>query len=550
MSTIFPLSASAVGATLSFVVAAVGLVAGTARAQEPVQITLKTLTAQMKFDLTDLAVPPGARVKLTFENPDDMPHNVVFCSPGTDVVQLVNKMLEQPELALKNNFLPDDPKVWLKSRLVNPHEKQELEFTAPTVAGNYPYVCSFPGHAASMQGVLRVLSDGPRLEHLKFALYLGAWKSLPDFTPLTPHRVGDVPDNLIQLNFDDYKNQYALVFTGDLNVPENGDYTFYVASDDGGRVFIDDERVLNVDGIHPASIKDAKRKLKKGRHAVRVEYFQAEGGSALYVGWKGEKFDTTAWSKWTPPNWKAGVDQKVNEFVGMPLEPKNAPVIYRNFIAGAGNRAIGVGFPSGLNFAWSAEAMNFSMAWRGAFMDAARHWKNRGGGHQPPAGFDVVRPAELAPPFAVLAEANAEWPTFTPDQPLEGYAWKGYSLDKEGLPSFRYIWRGVEVEERIESTGSFKAGGALVRTLTLKGEIPAKSFLLLSRKAKVNPAGGSFAVQAEKLSLAGINYPNQILIQAEGATVVGDSLLVPARGRIQITYAWPESIGGHSHVAQ
>ena len=214
MSSTSPVSASFVRATFSCLLAAVALVAGHARAEEPVQITLKTLTAQMKFDLTDLAVPPGARVKLTFENPDDMPHNVVFCSPGTDVVQLVNKMLEQPELALKNNFLPDDPKVWLKSRLVNPHEKQEIEFTAPTVAGNYPYVCSFPGHAASMQGVLRVLGDGPKLEHLKFALYLGAWKSLPEFKTLTPHRIGDVPDNLIQLNFDDYKNQYALVFAG------------------------------------------------------------------------------------------------------------------------------------------------------------------------------------------------------------------------------------------------------------------------------------------------------------------------------------------------
>jgi plastocyanin len=532
-----------------------GLLAASAPAllaQEPVQINLKTLTAQMKFDLSELVVSPGTKVKLLFENPDDMPHNVVFCQPGTNVEQLVMKMLEKPEEALKNNFLPDDPKVWLKSRLLNPHEKQVIEFTAPEKPGNYPYVCSFPGHAASMQGVLRVLGEGPKLENLKFALYLGSWKNLPNFTELTPHRTGDVPDNLVQLNFDDYKNQYGLVFTGTLKVPANGEYTFYSASDDGCRITVGDEQVHKHDGIHPAEIRESKKKLKKGEYPVRIEYFQAEGGAALYVGWKGEQFDTTAFSKWTPENWKKGVQQKTNEFVGLPLDPKGAPIIYRNFIAGAGNRSIGVGFEGGLNYAWSAETMNFTLAWRGAFMDAARHWRSRGGGHQSPAGFDVVRPAELVPPLAVLESQNAEWPKFTPDQPLEGYAWKGYDLDQNGVPTFHYTWKGVQVDEKIESSGDFKKGGSLVRTLTLKGPIPAKSFLLLSQKAKLTSAKDGYAVQGEKLNLNGTNYENQILIKAPGATVSGNSLLVPVSEKIQISYTWPEMHPANhaTHTAQ
>jgi len=533
----------------SVFLAVIGLSLNALAADEPVKITLKTLAAQMKYDLTELSVSPGSKVKLTFENPDDMPHNVVFCNPGTDVVALVNKMLEKPELAMKNNFLPEDSRVWLKSRLVNPHEKQEIEFTAPTKPGLYPYVCSFPGHAASMQGMLRVLGDGPKLENLKFSLYLGSWKNLPDFSKLTPHRTGDVPDNLIQLNFDDYKNQYGLVFTGSLKVPASGEYTFYLASDDGSRIFIDDERILNADGIHPASIREGKKKLSTGTHSVRVEYFQAEGGASLYVGWKSEKFDTTALSQWKPEGWKKGVEQKVNEFVGLPLEPKDAPIIYRNFIAGAGNRSIGVGFPGGLNFAWSAEAMNFSMAWRGAFMDAARHWKNRGGGHQPPAGFDVVRPSELAPPLAVLNSGDT-WPSFVPDSPLEDYKWKGYELDKAGIPSFHYTWKGVEVEDRLEAKGNFKQGGVLVRTLTLKGNIPEKSFLLLSQKARMNPTAAGMEVRGGKLDLVGTNYENVVLIQADGASVVGDALLVPATSKIQVTYAWPDGHAAHSHAAQ
>jgi hypothetical protein len=179
--------------------------------------------------------------------------------------------------------------------------------------------------------------------------------------------------------------------------------------------------------------------------------------------------------------------------------------------------------------------MNFALAWRGAFVDAARHWRNRGGGYQPPAGFDVVRPADLAPPLAVLNSADAPWPSFVPDKPLEGYAWKGYQLDPNGVPTFHYTWRGVSVEDRIDAKGDFKSGGTLVRTLTLTGDIPAKAFLLLSKNAKVTAADKGFAVAGEKLNLVGTNYPNQCLIQTEGAAVMGDALLVPARKQIQVT---------------
>jgi plastocyanin len=515
-------------------------------AENSTVITLKTLTAQMKFDQGELLVSPGAKVMLTFENPDDMPHNVVFCQPGTNVEELVMKMLEHPEEAMKRNFLPEDPRVWLKSKLLNPQETQILEFQAPEKPGLYPYVCSFPGHALSMKGVLKVLGQGPKLTDLKFSLYHGEWKKLPDFSGLTPHREGGVPDNLIQLNFDDYKNQYALVFAGVLKAPATDEYTFYTAGDDGVRLFIDGEVVLNDDGIHPAKIKEKKKKLKGGDHKVRVEYFQAEGGSELYVGWKSDRFDTTALSKWTPPNWKTPVVQKQDEFIGMPLEPKGGPILYRNFIAGAGNRSIGVGFPGGLSFAWSAETLNLALAWRGAFMDAARHWKNRGGGAQPPAGFDVLSPTSLVPPLAVLDSDAAPWPAFTPDATPEGYSWKGYTLDSKGVPSFHYQWRGIEVEDRIESTGDFKSPeGGLVRTLKLNGKLPEKAFLLLARDAAVEAINGGFHVKGQKVSLPSGNFENQFSIQVEGASVRDGQLLVPVRREIKAFYSWP-----NVHAAQ
>jgi plastocyanin len=504
------------------------------RAEEVQPIILKTLTAQMKFDQSELFVSPGARVKLVFENPDDMPHNVVFCNPGTDVEKLVMKMLEKPELAIQRGFIPEDPSVWLHSRLLNPHEKQELEFTAPKNPGIYPYVCSFPGHALSMKGNLKVLGEeGPKLTQLQFALYLGDWVKLPDFQSLTPHRSGSVEDNLIQLKFDDYKNQYALVFTGKLRAPRTADYTFSLASDDGGRLLIDNEPLLTHDGIHAAAVREKKKRLTEGEHDVRVEYFQAAGQAELFLAWRSDFFDITALSKWKPADWRVPVALKTDEFSGLPLQPQTEPIIYRNFIAGAGNRPIAVGFPGGLNFAWSAESMNLALVWRGAFVDAARHWRNRGGGHQPPAGFDVERPVELAFPLATLPSPDQPWPSFNANNPSADYRWKGYSLDPKGIPTFEYHWKSLQIRDRLEAQGDFKSpAGRLVRSIHIQGTPPPNTFLLLARGSSIRSAG------TNAFQLAG---PSDFTIEAKGARIQGDQLIVPVQKNLEIHYRWPKA---------
>ncbi len=193
--------------------------------------------------------------------------------------------------------------------------------------------------------------------------------------------------------------------------------------------------------------------------------------------------------------------------------------------------------------------MNLALAWRGAFIDAARHWRNRGGGHQPPAGFDVVRTTDLVPPLAVVEDAAAAWPSFTPDQPLKDYTWKGYTLDELGVPTFRYLWMGVEVEDTFTAHGDFKSGGKLVRTLKLKGKIPAKAQLLLAQEADIQLSEGAFQIKGQKLAQPGMRSENRVSIMAEGASIQGRSLMLPAKEEIRITYSWPGSNLHSAHAA-
>ncbi|MDB6139031.1 MAG: hypothetical protein JWO94_2103, partial [Verrucomicrobiaceae bacterium] len=265
-----------------------------ALAADPAVFTVRTLTAQMKYDTTELRVQPGAAVTLHFENGDDLPHNLCLCDRGTDVMEMSTRQMDKPEEALKRNWLPDDKRIWAHSRLLNPKESDTLTFIAPKEAGHYPFVCTFPGHALTMRGSLNVFPKGETVKDLKFALYLGDWKKLPDFSQLQPHREGSVEDNLLQIKLDDYKNQFGVVFTGRITAPKDGSYTFYLSSDDGSRISIDGKQVVEYDGIHPAGgLHEGVIKLTKGAHDFRLEYFQAAGGIELFAAWKGPGFEGT-----------------------------------------------------------------------------------------------------------------------------------------------------------------------------------------------------------------------------------------------------------------
>ncbi|MEO6739152.1 MAG: PA14 domain-containing protein [Chthoniobacteraceae bacterium] len=537
----------------SFPALITGLLASTAFAADVETITIRTLRAQMRYDTTEFDVKPGQKVKIVFENDDDMPHNVCFFQAGTDVIAAANKQMDKPEEALKRNWIPDDPRMWAHSKPVNPKESDEINFTAPQKPGVYPYVCTFPGHAAIMNGKMtvgEVGKRGPGLTGLKFQLFLGNWKTLPDFSKLKAHREGDVPDNLVQIKVDDYKNEFGLVFTGKLDAPKDGEYFFHLASDDGGRIAIDGKEVVENDGIHPVNpIREGKVKLKKGTHEFRLEYFQAAGQAELFASWRGPEFVTTPLSKWIHPDMKAGqkAKKKKTEDTGMPLVVAQEPIIYRNFITGAGNRAIGVGYPGNASIAWSTEAMNLAIAWRGAFIDAARHWNDRGGGHQPPLGFDVFRPAELSPPFAVIAN-GATWPVLEKGARAEGYSWRGYELDAKRMPTFHYEWQGVKVSERYEVVGDALAGeGKLVRTLKLDGKIPAGALFHVASAPKIAPQGAGFLVEGGSFT-AEIKTDSKFLVSADGAKLEGKDITLPARPEIVVTYSWPSLHGPHAHA--
>jgi glucose/arabinose dehydrogenase/azurin len=111
----------------------------------------------MQFAPKELRVRAGAPVRIIFENPDLMQHNLVLVARGADeeVGMLADQMAVRPD-AVSKQFIPESPKVLYATPLVNPTGRAELTFTAPKEPGNYPFLCTFPGHWRVMRGVLIV----------------------------------------------------------------------------------------------------------------------------------------------------------------------------------------------------------------------------------------------------------------------------------------------------------------------------------------------------------------------------------------------------------
>ncbi|MFF5455128.1 ricin-type beta-trefoil lectin domain protein [Streptomyces sp. NPDC012950] len=73
---------------------------------------------------------------------------------------------------------------------------------------------------------------------------------------------------------------------GNLVVPQTGGYTLRLASDDGSRLLIDDQVVIDHDGLHGPDPKDATVNLTAGSHALRIEHFERDGGQQITLSWK------------------------------------------------------------------------------------------------------------------------------------------------------------------------------------------------------------------------------------------------------------------------
>jgi putative membrane-bound dehydrogenase-like protein len=123
----------------------------------PITINVSVVPNVMKYNKMLITVKAGQKVTINLENPDVMQHNMVIIKPGsTPKVGAAADALAADPKGLEKQYVPTMPEVLQFIKLLNPGEDGSMEFTAPTTPGDYPFVCTFPGHWRIMNGILRV----------------------------------------------------------------------------------------------------------------------------------------------------------------------------------------------------------------------------------------------------------------------------------------------------------------------------------------------------------------------------------------------------------
>lgn len=124
------------------------------------EVTIKPGGASgLEYDTKTFTVKSGQKVKLTFSNshPIPQPHNWVLGKPGTKdkLMAAAMQVMSDPK-ALEKGYIPENnPDIITHTKLIQPGQSDIIEFVAGSPA-EYPYLCTFPGHAVLMNGVMKV----------------------------------------------------------------------------------------------------------------------------------------------------------------------------------------------------------------------------------------------------------------------------------------------------------------------------------------------------------------------------------------------------------
>lgn len=118
-------------------------------------ITIKPKGEEFKYDVTKFTVKAGTEVSITLQNTSkSMPHNLVLLAKDAKFMDVATQGMSA---GMDKGFVPASPLVLHHTKLLKPSESETIKFKAPDVAGKYPFVCTFPGHAGTMNGVMEVV---------------------------------------------------------------------------------------------------------------------------------------------------------------------------------------------------------------------------------------------------------------------------------------------------------------------------------------------------------------------------------------------------------
>lgn len=285
-----------------------------------------------------------------------------------------------------------------------------------------------------------------KLSPVQYQTYAGAFLETEEFKTKKPVKTGTSPELTCEILDDE--NNYGVVYTGTITIPEDNNYQFVLVATGGSKLVINNQTLVDLQRGDAWDILESKSvSLKAGSYPFEIYNFKT--------------------ASWMPPRLAFGVKtsfsslQELHAYNSYPqsdepvspifIDAGSQPRLLRAFLDFNGNRnqrlthTIGVGDPSGTHYVYDLERGNLACVWRGNFVDATPMWHDRGDGSFKPRG--GVQYLFVGQPLAFLNATSDPFPA----EGKEGeFRSKGYAIDENtGRPVFKFFYQGLEVEDRV-----------------------------------------------------------------------------------------------------
>ncbi len=128
--------------------------------------------------------------------------------------------------------------------------------------------------------IVNDVKEGLKFEYFEFKAPID---STLDLLKMKPVKNGVVPNFVFPYAIEKLPDQFGVIYNGYIETPIDGIYTFSVNSNDGSRLYIDDELIVENDGWHGPLEKQGEIALEAGSHKIKLLYFQSGGRKSLEV---------------------------------------------------------------------------------------------------------------------------------------------------------------------------------------------------------------------------------------------------------------------------
>ncbi|MBU63408.1 MAG: hypothetical protein CMI26_13005 [Opitutae bacterium] len=119
------------------------------------KITISCIKEKLMYDIKEFTTRSGQNITVTFKNSDFPPHNLLFVQPGT-ADEVAGLAIALGAEGFAKGFRPESDKILWGSAMLDQGQQSTINFIAPE-PGDYPYLCTFPGHHILMRGMMRVV---------------------------------------------------------------------------------------------------------------------------------------------------------------------------------------------------------------------------------------------------------------------------------------------------------------------------------------------------------------------------------------------------------